>query len=126
MSQGRGAMRRNTLRFEPEEAPLKEKVQYVLVGAGLIVSLQLGYALYRAIRSRPSQRRGAGSNNGNGNGSSSSQARMLSPLHHLDFQTLKARSSASSATAFARSTEQGDSPIFQVVLTGGPSGGKSR
>jgi len=86
------------------------KVKYACFGVVLTVSLQLCWSLFR--------RKGKVST-GIGNNGSIATARLLSPLHHLDFAKLKSRSSS-----FKPGKQLGDSPIYQIVLTGGPSGGK--
>ena len=106
------------------EPSTQAKAKYALMGAGVMVTLQFCWTWIRrrwSSNGRAFSTAGYGGGGGNGDGSKS---RMLTPLHHLDTQKLKARSSASAN--ILRSPEQGDSPIFQIVLTGGPSGGKSR
>lgn len=102
------------------------KVKYFLFGAALTISLQFCWAYLTSSKGGGKTSHHTKPTASSGSLSVSAAAsRTLSPLHHLDFQKLKSRSSSSAN--YSRSAEQqGESSIFQIVLTGGPSGGKSR
>jgi len=107
-----------------QDDSLSSKAKYLLLGVAVTLSAQICWSLFakkrrKSVSGRPS------STGGTGNGTGTSSSRTISPLHHLDLQKLKSRSSASSNNARSEQ-QQGDAPIFQIVLTGGPCGGKSR
>jgi len=110
-------------RMDPEEIGNDTKVKYIFLGAVLTISLQFCWSFFRLTRRNGTTRKPADASSASlSTAAAVAASRTLSPLHHLDFQKLKSRSAGPSRSA----EQQGESSIFQIVLTGGPSGGKSR
>ena len=97
-----------------------EKLALIGTGAGLLCTIQVIFYFWRKKRNSllPFSANEASAS------SKTTSSRTMTPLHHVDLERIKSRGPTTNPRSSG--TDPGESSIFQIVLTGGPCGGKSR